>query len=66
MRGRGAWPQGGRSRYTTAIYFGILAREAHGDLVHATHADRDNISADDYVQILLDTYNDRRRAFCSA
>ena len=47
----------------TAIYFGIRAREAHGDLVHATHADRDNINADDYVQILLDTYNDRRRAF---
>jgi hypothetical protein len=47
----------------TAIYFGIRAREAHGDLVHATHADRDNIGADDYVQILLDTYNDRRRAF---
>ncbi|HVO35842.1 MAG TPA: DUF5916 domain-containing protein [Gemmatimonadales bacterium] len=47
----------------TAIYFGIRAREGHGDLVHATHADRDNINADDYVQILLDTYNDRRRAF---
>ena len=47
----------------TAIYFGIRARESHGDLVHATHADRDNIGADDYVQILLDTYNDRRRAF---
>ena len=47
----------------TAIYFGIRAREVHGDVVHATHADRDNINADDYVQILLDTYNDRRRAF---
>ncbi len=47
----------------TAIYFGIRAREVHGDVVHATHADRDNISADDYVQLLLDTYNDRRRAF---
>ena len=47
----------------TAIHFGIRAREVHGDVVHATHADRDNISADDYVQILLDTYNDRRRAF---
>jgi hypothetical protein len=46
-----------------AIYFGIRARESHGDVVHATHADRDNIGADDYVQILLDTYNDRRRAF---
>ncbi len=48
---------------STAIYFGIRAREVHGDLVHATHADRDNINADDYVQLLLDTYNDRRRAF---
>ena len=48
---------------SSAIYFGIRAREVHGDLVHATHADRDNIGADDYVQILLDTYNDRRRAF---
>ena len=48
---------------STAIYFGIRAREVHGDVVHATHADRDNINADDYVQILLDTYNDRRRAF---
>ena len=47
----------------SAIYFGIRARESHGDLVHATHADRDNIDADDNVQILLDTYNDRRRAF---
>jgi hypothetical protein len=47
----------------TAIYFGIVAREIHGNVVHATHADRDNIDADDYVQILLDTYNDRRRAF---
>ena len=48
---------------STAIYFGIRAREVHGDLVHATHADRDNINADDYVQVLLDTYNDRRRAY---
>ena len=47
----------------TAIHFGIRAREVHGDVVHATHADRDNINADDYVQLLLDTYNDRRRAF---
>ena len=47
----------------TAIYFGIRAYELHGDVVRATHADRDNISADDQVQILLDTYNDRRRAY---
>ncbi|MBI4542999.1 MAG: carbohydrate binding family 9 domain-containing protein, partial [Gemmatimonadetes bacterium] len=47
----------------TAIYFGIRAREVHGDVVRATRADRDNIASDDHVQILLDTYNDRRRAF---
>jgi hypothetical protein len=43
------------------IYFGIRALESHGE-VHATLADRDRIDADDYVQILLDTYDDRRRA----
>lgn len=47
----------------TAIYFGIRAREAHGDVLRATRADRDNIGADDHVQILLDTYNDRRLAY---
>jgi len=46
-----------------AIYFGIRAREIHGDVVRATHANRDNIGSDDQVQILLDTYNDRRVAF---
>lgn len=45
-----------------AIYFGIRASEVHGDLVRATLADRDNIDADDRVQILLDTYDDHRRA----
>lgn len=48
----------------TAIHFGIRARESHGEgLVRATRADRDNIGNDDHVQILLDTYNDRRTAF---
>src|SRR6266550_3500909 len=45
-----------------AMYFGIRAYEAHGDVVRATLADRDNIGADDNIQILLDTFNDRRRA----
>ena len=49
-----------------AIYFGIRAYEAHGDVVRATLADRDNIGADDNVQILLDTFNDRRRALLLA
>lgn len=45
-----------------AIYFGIRAYERHGAVVRATLADRDNIDADDRVQILLDTYDDHRRA----
>src|SRR5690349_5469344 len=49
-----------------AIYFGIRAYEAHGNVVRATLADRDNIDADDKVQILLDTFNDRRRALLFA
>ena len=49
-----------------AIYFGIRAYEAHGNVVRATLADRDNIDADDNVQILLDTFNDRRRALLFA
>src|SRR5919198_4771881 len=49
-----------------AIYFGIRAFEVHGDVVRATLADRDNIDADDKVQILLDTFNDRRRALLFA
>jgi hypothetical protein len=45
----------------TAIYFGIRAFASHS-AVHATLADRDKIAADDYVQILLDTFNDHRQA----
>ena len=46
----------------TAIHFGIRAYETHGE-VRATLADRDKIGNDDYVQIVLDTYNDSRQAF---
>jgi hypothetical protein len=49
-----------------AIYFGIRAFEKHGNVVRATLADRDNIGADDNIQILLDTFNDRRRALLFA
>lgn len=48
-----------------AIYFGIRAFETHGQ-VHSTHADRDRISSDDNIQLLLDTYHDRRRAYMFA
>ncbi|MGI8497581.1 MAG: DUF5916 domain-containing protein [Gemmatimonadaceae bacterium] len=45
----------------TAIHFGIRAYEAHG-AVHATLAQRDRIETDDFVQILLGTFNDGRQA----
>jgi hypothetical protein len=45
-----------------AIVFGVRSFEAHGPVVRATLADRDQIDADDFVRILLDTFNDRRRA----
>ncbi|MGH7669663.1 MAG: DUF5916 domain-containing protein [Gemmatimonadaceae bacterium] len=48
-----------------AIYFGIRAFEPHGS-VRATLADRDNISSDDNVEIHLDTYDERNRAFIFA
>jgi len=45
-----------------ALYVGIRAYEAHGG-VHASMADRDKISADDNVQILLGTFHDQRQAY---
>src|SRR5579884_2490505 len=38
----------------------------HGAVVRATLADRDNIDADDRIEILLDTFLDRRRALLFA
>src|ERR1700675_895829 len=46
-----------------AIYFGIRAREIHGNVARATHANRDNIDSEDQIQILLDTDNSRQIAF---
>ncbi len=46
-----------------AIYFGVRAREIHGNVVRATHANRDNIDSEDQIQILLDTDNARQIAF---
>ncbi len=45
----------------TAMHFGIRAFERHG-AARATLADRDRISADDNVQILLGTFDDGRQA----
>lgn len=46
-----------------AIWFGIRAREIHGNVVRATRANRDDIASEDHVQILLDTDNGRQLAF---
>jgi hypothetical protein len=46
---------------SNAIYFGIRAFEAHGS-PRATLAVRDKIQTDDQIHILIDTFNDRRRA----
>ncbi len=45
-----------------AIYFGIRAYEPR-DEVRATLAERDNISSDDNTEIMLDTYDERNRAY---
>ncbi len=47
---------------STHVYVGVRAWEPHSP-VHATLAARDKIDADDYIQLLLDPFNDRRRAF---
>ncbi|HEX4937013.1 MAG TPA: DUF5916 domain-containing protein [Gemmatimonadaceae bacterium] len=44
------------------VYFGVRAFETHG-AVHATLAARDKVDMDDYIQLVLDPFNDRRRAF---
>ena len=48
-----------------ALHIGVRAFEPHG-AVNATLADRDKIFADDYIELLLDTFNDRRRALLFA
>ncbi|MEM8486451.1 MAG: DUF5916 domain-containing protein [Bacteroidota bacterium] len=45
-----------------AIYFGIRAYAPPG-AVRATLADRDKIEGDDYVRLLVDTFNDQRQTY---
>ncbi len=47
---------------SSAMYFGIRAFEPHAP-VSATLADRDRISSDDNVELHLDTFDERNRAF---
>ncbi len=46
-----------------AIYLGIRAYDSQPERIRATLAERDRILEDDYVAVLLDTFNDRRRAY---
>lgn len=47
---------------TDALYVGVRAFEPHGE-VRATLADRDRLGSNDNVELHLDTFGDRRRAF---
>jgi len=49
----------------TALYVGIIAHEIHGE-VRSTLADRDKLENDDYLILILDTYDDKRSAFAFA
>jgi hypothetical protein len=51
----------------SAIYFGVRAHDTRPDQIRATLAERDNItSSDDYIRLVLDTFNDQRRAYVFA
>jgi len=43
------------------IYFGVRAYEPHGS-VRASLADRDRLDSDDYISLMIDTFDQRRQA----
>lgn len=45
------------------LYVGVRAYARDPSRIRSTLAERDRITADDHVQLLLDTFHDRRRAF---
>lgn len=45
------------------LFIGIRAHAQDPSRIRSTLAERDQITADDHVRILLDTFHDRRRAF---
>ncbi|UCC23814.1 MAG: carbohydrate binding family 9 domain-containing protein [Gemmatimonadales bacterium] len=47
-----------------ALHFGIEATDTEPEGIRATLAERDNVGrSDDWVRIILDTFNDQRRAY---
>jgi hypothetical protein len=47
----------------THLYIGFKAYDPEPSKISAHYMDRDNTSNDDYVGVILDTYNDERRSF---
>jgi hypothetical protein len=47
----------------THLYIGFRAGDPNPGQIRARYTDRDNIDNDDYVGIVLDTFNDSRRAY---
>jgi len=45
------------------LYVGFRAFDPDPDRIRARYSDRDHIFADDWVAIILDTFNDARRSF---
>ena len=45
------------------LFIGVRAHASDPSAIRSTLAERDQITADDHVRILLDTFHDRRRAF---
>ncbi|HYW11254.1 MAG TPA: DUF5916 domain-containing protein [Longimicrobium sp.] len=45
------------------LFIGVRAHAGDPSSIRSTLAERDQITADDHVRILLDTFHDRRRAF---
>ncbi len=46
-----------------ALYVAFRARDPEPTKIRARLADRDTVSSDDFVGVVLDTFNDERRAF---
>lgn len=46
-----------------AVYFGFRAHDPNPDAIRARLSPRDSIGADDWVSVVLDTFNDGRRSF---
>lgn len=47
----------------TAVYFAFRAFDPEPRAIRAHLSDRDNVGNDDWVAVVLDTFNDERRAF---